>query len=186
MNDSDLVDGLPGDLIPLPTAPYDERPVSLPLDVEECRTAIWIVRGNISKAAELLKTSSARLRRFIEGSPYLSAELKEAKDRLVDIAEDVVYEALTDGDDPGRKDSMARFVLGSQGRSRGWGTGAGPSVNIKNSHGGVIRVAWADGTSFGEPAASHQDLPAGSSNSGEREAPPERSPAVTIDMEKVA
>src|SRR6476619_5108550 len=108
----------PSDLIPLPTTPYSERPVSLPLDMEECRTALWLVRGNITEAAKLLKTTPLRLRQFVQKSPYLSAEMQEAKDQLVDIAEDVVYEALTDEDDKSRKDTMARFVLGSQGKPR--------------------------------------------------------------------
>ena len=138
---------IPNDLVPLPTMPYDERPAELPLNVEECRTAIWRVRGNISKAAELLKVPSARLRRFISNSPYLSSEQKEAQEILKDIAEDVVYEALTDEEDKGRKDAMARFVLQGIGKDRGYGSGQ-PSVKIDNSKGGTVIVGWADGTVF--------------------------------------
>jgi hypothetical protein len=140
----------PQDLIPLPTAPYPERPVSEPLVPEECRTAIWLVRGNITEAAKLLKVTSLRLRQFVNKSPYLLSEMQEAKDQLTDIAETVVYEALTDEDDKGRKDTMARFVLGSQGRNRGWGHSSSAGVNIKNSGGGTIVVQWADGTVFGD------------------------------------
>lgn len=138
---------LPNDLIPLPTMPYDERPDSLPLQVEECRTALWRVRGNASKAAELLKVSSSRLRRFINNSPYLLSEQKEAQEILKDIAEDVVYEALTDEDDKGRKDAMARFVLQGIGKDRGYGSGQ-PKVEINNGKGGTVIVGWADGTMF--------------------------------------
>lgn len=179
-------DGLPGDLVPLPTAPYAERPISLPLDIEECRTAIWMCRGNITKAAELLKVTSNRLRVFVNKSVYLSAEAKEANERLVDIAEDVVYEALTDTEDKGRKDQMARFVLSSQGRPRGWGSGAGTSVNIKNSKGGVIRVAWADGTQLGAPSGDVRTSAEGAPvASGDQGSAPFRSPDV-IDLEEVA
>lgn len=139
---------IPDDLVPLPTAPYPERPISLPLDVEECRTAIWRCRGNITQAAELLKVTSLRLRDFVNKSAYLSAEMREANDRLVDIAQDIVFEALTDEEDKSRKDTMARFVLTNQGRRSGWGSGAG--VTVKNSAGGTIIVQWADGTSFGD------------------------------------
>ena len=140
----------PQDLIPLPTAPYPERPVSEPLVPEECRTAIWLVRGNITEAAKLLKVTSLRLRQFVNKSPYLLSEMQEAKDQLTDIAETVVYEALTDEDDKGRKDTMSRYVLSSIGRNRGWGTSQGNSVNIKNNQGGTIVVKWADGTVFGD------------------------------------
>lgn len=140
---------LPNDLIPLPTMPYNERPVELPLDVQECRTALWRTRGNITKAAELLKISSGRFRRFVEKSPFLSAEARESNNRLVDIAKDIVYEALTDDEDKGRQDTMARFVLTGQGKNDGWGSGG--SVTVNNSKGGTIVVGWADGSTFGTP-----------------------------------
>jgi len=130
--------------------PYDERPSELPLDVEECRTAIWMTAGNISEAAKLLKVTSIRLRNFVKKSPYLSAEIQEAADRLVDIAEKNVLDALTDEQDPSRRDTMSRFVLGNIGKSRGWGSGGPASVNVRNSAGGTIIVQWADGSQFNE------------------------------------
>lgn len=141
-------DNIPNDLVALPTMPYSERPPELPLDIEECRTAIWMAAGNVTEAAKLLKTTSIRLRAFIKKSPYLSAEMQEAADRLVDIAESNVLNALTDELDPSRRDTMSRFVLTNIGKHRGWGTGA-PNINVKNSAGGTIVVQWADGTSFG-------------------------------------
>jgi len=143
------MNSLPVDLVPLPTAPYSERPLSMPLEIEECRTAIWIARGNITEAAKILKTTSLRLRTFVNKSPYLSAELQESLDQIVDVAEACVYDALTDEDDPGRRDTMARFVLGSQGKRRGWGSATAPGVNIKNTGTGSIIVQWADGSTFG-------------------------------------
>ena len=142
-------DRIPGDLVALPTMPYNERPAELPLDVEECRTAIWMASGNISEAAKLLKTTSIRLRTFVKKSPYLSAEVQESADRLVDIAESNVYDALTDELDPSRRDTMSRYVLSNIGKNRGWGTSGGGNVSIKNSAGGTIVVQWADGTQLG-------------------------------------
>jgi len=132
--------------------PYAERPLELPLDVEEVRTAIWMASGNISEAAKVLKVTSIRLRNFVKKSPYLSAEMQEAADRLVDIAEANVAEALGDPLDPSRRDTMSRFVLTNIGKHRGWGTGS-PNVTVKNSAGGTIVVQWADGTSFGQSDA---------------------------------
>ena len=140
---------LPSDLIPLPTSPWHERPLEVPLDIEECRTAIWRAGGNITEASKLLKITSLRLRAFIRNSPYLSAEMQEAKDQIVDIAESVVVDALTDDEDKSRRDTMARFVLGSQGKSRGWGSGQAGNLNIKNT-GGTVIVKWQDGSTFGE------------------------------------
>jgi len=140
---------VPDDLVPLPTAPYNERPLELPLDVEETRTALWMVQGNVTEAAKLLKITSIRLRNFVKKSPYLTAEMAEAADRMVDIAESNVLDALTDSEDPSRRDTMSRFVLTNIGKARGWGTGTGGGLNIKNN-GGTIVVQWADGTAIGQ------------------------------------
>ena len=139
---------IPDNLRPLPTMPYDERPVELPLDAEECRTAIWRCEGNISQAAQLLKVTSVRLRSFVNKSAYLMREAQEAREMLADTAEMVVREALTDEEDKSRRDQMARFVLGSSfAKQRGWGSGNIPSLNVNNK-GGTIVVRWQDGTRF--------------------------------------
>ena len=124
--------------------PYNERPASLPLDVQECRTAIWRTRGNVSSAAELLKVDSGRLRKFIHGSAYLSQEVAEATERLKDRAVEVVAEALDDEEDKARRDQMARFVLTNLGRDRGYGQAAKQGgVNLKLPQGN-FRITWED------------------------------------------
>jgi hypothetical protein len=143
-------DSIPSDLVALPTMPYSERPSELPLDTEECRTAVWMAAGNVTEAAKLLKCTSVRLRAFIKKSPYLTAEMQEAADRLVDIAESNVRDALTDEQDPSRRDTMSRFVLTNIGKHRGWGTATGAGISVKNSVGGTIVVQWADGSQFGD------------------------------------
>lgn len=126
--------------------PYDERPVALPLDVEECRTALWLCRGNISEAAKRLKITPSRLRTYVKNSPRLSAEVEEARQQLVDIAEDVAYDALTDEADPGRRDQMARFVMSNLGKDRGYGSGnSGVTLNLPK---GRVNIQWADGSSL--------------------------------------
>lgn len=134
----------PSDLIPLPTQPWAVRPVSIPLDREEVRTALWMAEGNVSEAATILKVSSLRLRTFIRGSEYLQRELNEFKERLSDRAEQVVGEALND---PERCDPMARFILNSIAKDRGWGTASKAGVNI-NTAGGSVLISWADGSTF--------------------------------------
>lgn len=138
---------LPQDLVPLPTMPYEERPSELPLDIEECRTALWLNRGNISNAAAMLKVAPARLRKFVANSPRLSEETKEAQQQLVDIAEDNVYDALVDPEDKARRDTMSRFVIQQLGGDRGYGNKAGPGVNI-NLPKGKVSIQWQDGSSL--------------------------------------
>jgi len=143
-------DNIPNDLVALPTMPYSERPSELPLDPEECRTAIWMASGNITEASKLLKISSIRLRAFVKKSPYLTAEMQEAADRLVDLAEANVLDALRDEQDPSRRDTMSRFVLTNIGKAKGWGAGNSNNLSVKNSTGGTIIVQWADGTQLGD------------------------------------
>lgn len=142
--------GVPADLIPLPTMPYDERPASLPLDVQECRTAIWRTRGNVTNASILLKVDSGRLRKFIHGSSYLSQEVAEAAERLKDRAVEVVAEALDDEEDKSRRDQMARFVLTNLARDRGYGQAAKQGgVNLKLPQGN-FKITWDDGSGFND------------------------------------
>lgn len=132
--------------------PYEQRPASLPLVVEECRTAIWLERGNITKAAERLKVSSSRLRNFVKNSPRLQEEVNEAREQLKDIAEDIVYEALTDGADASRRDKAAFFVLTHLGGDRGFGSSkSGAGVNLNLPKGGSIRIQWEDGATLSGP-----------------------------------
>lgn len=138
---------IPTDLIPLPTMPYDQRPVGQPLDVEECRTAIWLCRGNVSKAAERIKVPASRLRNFIKGSPRLTEEVQEAREQLVDLSEDIAYEALVDTEDSGRRDQMARFIMSNIGKDRGYGTGGGGNINLSLPK-GPISISWADGSTL--------------------------------------
>jgi hypothetical protein len=129
---------LPNDLSPLPTVPWEERPDHVPLDQEEVRTALWLNDGNVSTAANQLKVTSRRLRAFIGSSPYLLGEAQEAREQLVDRAEDIVREALES--EPTRADPMARYVLSSLGRTRGFGTQSNPSLKVDSS--GPILIQW--------------------------------------------
>lgn len=147
----------PQDLQPIPTQPWNERPDSLPLQVEEVRTALWLESGSIPKAAIRLKVTSNRLRRYINSSPRLLAEQNEAREQLADRAEEVVKEALFDEIDASRRDSMARYVLSSIGRTRGFGQGPGKQINI-NSEGGNILIQWADGSTLTAPENDDSDV----------------------------
>lgn len=138
---------VPDNLVPLPTQPWEVRPDAIPVAVEEARTAIWRTQGNIAEAAAILKVAPSRLRAMVKRSEYLLREVEEAREQIVDLAEGVVRDALSD---PDRADAMARFVLQTQGKVRGWGNAVGGnSVNIKAT--GGITFQWADGTLTAQP-----------------------------------
>ena len=55
----------PDEFLPLPYFGWLERPLSLPLDIEECATAIYLENGDLDAAAARLKVSRARLDRVV-------------------------------------------------------------------------------------------------------------------------
>lgn len=128
--------------------PWDVRPDNLALTVEEVRTALWCNEGNITRAAAMLKVDSNRLRRYIANSPRLSAEKEEARNQMVDRAEEVIIEALHDNEDVTRRDSMAKFVAVNLGKDRGYGSKGLGGVTINNAKGGTIQVSWGDGSTI--------------------------------------
>lgn len=136
-----MTTGIPTDLVPLATSPWEVRPADLPLDIEECRTALWETQGNITKAAELLKVSPGRLRTFVKNSEYLTREALEAEEVIKDIAEGNIVEALSDPADAGRRDTMSRWFLERKGKDRGYSTSGGVNINPSGLKGRVM-VVW--------------------------------------------
>lgn len=118
--------------------PYDERPAELPLDTEECRTALYIHNGNISEAAERLKVSSARLRAFVKASAYLTRESDEFRQRIADRAEAVILEGLYDDRE---KYTMARYVAASLGKQRGYNQNSPTSGKATI---GPMTISWGE------------------------------------------
>jgi len=144
------VHSLPQDLVPLPTMPYDVRPESMPLTIDEARTALWKAKGNITEAAKYLKVDSGRLRRFVKQSVRLSMEADEARQQILDKAETIIVEALEDTEDRQRQDNMAKFALLNLGMTRGYGAKTGKTLNVNNSGSGNVIVTWGDGSTFDE------------------------------------
>jgi hypothetical protein len=63
---------------PLPYYPWDERPSTLPLDADECATAIHLANGDLALASQLLKIPIVRLTRLVKQSPRLQRILDES------------------------------------------------------------------------------------------------------------
>ena len=66
-----MTDPSPDEFVPLPYFPWDTRPESLPLDVDECATAIFLSNGDHDTAAKLLKVDRRQLKAVIRRSPGL-------------------------------------------------------------------------------------------------------------------
>jgi hypothetical protein len=85
-------------------------PTSIHWKSATCVRRSGLCAGDIRKAAERLGVTPSRLRAFVRNSPWVREELHEARERILDRAEQVLHEALF-SDDPKRRDSAARFIL---------------------------------------------------------------------------
>ena len=148
----------PRGLVPLPVYPYERRPDGVPLDIEECRTALWIGRGNVLTAARALKVEPARLRRFIKTSILLREEQIEAKTLLVERAEEIIGEALEDEALDTRIDA-AKFVLERVGKDAGWSKNTG-GVTINGPTGQIV-ISWAGDDATGTAPITIDHAPIG-------------------------
>ena len=66
-----MVEPSPAEFEPLPFYSWLERPFDWPIDPDEAATALYLARGALNRAAELLKVSPARLNRVVRRSPKL-------------------------------------------------------------------------------------------------------------------
>jgi hypothetical protein len=110
---------LPDDLVALPKPTWNSFADNQPLSADEARTLLWLFAGDVGKAARYYKMSPQRLRAFVNNSSRIAAEFHEARERILDRAEEIFHEALF-SDDPKRRDSAARYILtkSQTGRAR--------------------------------------------------------------------
>ena len=77
--------------------------------------ALVSTQGNVSKAAEKLGVNRRTVSRWIAQHPHLRMLVNEQRDRLLDKAEENVFEAVMQGDL-----KMSMFVLRTLGKNRGY------------------------------------------------------------------
>ena len=69
-----------GEFFPLPFYPFEERPHTLPLDVEEAATALFLQKGDVKAAAAKLRVMVSRLEREIRKSLRLQRLVEAMKE----------------------------------------------------------------------------------------------------------
>lgn len=72
--------------------------------------------GIVKDMADACKASRSQMYRWIEKDPTLKEEIEKARDGLVDIAESNLKKNVEAG-----KEKSIIYLLGTQGRKRGWG-----------------------------------------------------------------
>ena len=96
------------------------------------------VRTTICK---LLDCSQTQLRNYLEEHPELKQVMLDAREQILDLAESVIRENLTQTENPELRQKAAEFTLKTIGRNRGWAIGDYPAMQVNVSKtGDDVRV----------------------------------------------
>lgn len=85
------------------------------LDDEKLVKLIKVKRGNLSAVARSLKVSRQTVYNHIKANPTVEAAAAEARETMLDDAEDVLYKKVREG-----STAELIFFLKTQGKSRGY------------------------------------------------------------------
>ena len=88
------------------------------------------VRTTICK---LLDCSQTQLRNYLEEHPELNQVMLDAREQILDLAESVIRENLTQTENPELRQKAAEFTLKTIGRHRGWAIGDYPAMQVNVS-----------------------------------------------------
>jgi hypothetical protein len=118
---------------------------------EQIIQALIETRGMVTLAAEHLVCDTETIYNYAKRYPSVEAELKKQRERITDIAESKLYEAIDAGE------SWAiQYYLRTQGRVRGYAE----RQDINLHHFIADEVSRLDGLSDDEKAALIQDVEA--------------------------
>ena len=96
------------------------------------------VRTTICK---LLDCSQTQLRNYLEEHQELKQVMLDAREQILDLAESVIRENLTQTENPELRQKAAEFTLKTIGRHRGWAIGDYPAMQVNVSKtGDDVRV----------------------------------------------
>jgi hypothetical protein len=143
------------EFVSLPEYHWDERPVTLPLDTEECATAIHLSHGSLPSAAKLLKVSEIRLKRLVKQSPRLQRVLEESFELALDRAVAIPIDTLFDPNADARRLEWASTKLLQSRLAQGHPLSPAPSsttasnVTINNRE---IVFSWREAPSLTDGA----------------------------------
>ena len=137
----------PGAPVPLEYLPEDLAPIPYGAGIEDTdaiRTALYLNYGNVGLAAKSLGCLPGALARIVEQSAGLKSDRDAARRMIVDQAEQVIVEQLTDAAQTDRRDEAAKFVLTSLGKALGWGQQATSAAGFSMTDGGgrTLQVKW--------------------------------------------
>ena len=88
------------------------------------------VRTTICK---MLDCSQTQLRNYLEEHQELKQVMLDAREQILDLAESVIKQNLTQTENPELRQKAAEFTLKTIGRHRGWAIGDYPAMQVNVS-----------------------------------------------------
>jgi hypothetical protein len=145
-----------GEFLPLPYYGWDRRPTHIPLDVDECATALYLENGVVERAAGRLKCEPLKLVRAINRSPRLQRLHAELVSLLNDKVHQEYLNAFQSEDDRRREWAAAKVANTKQFQSHPLAPNANSaSVSIPSPAAARIIISWDDGPT--QPLIEHSD-----------------------------
>ena len=113
-----------------------ERDVNQPLakrfTKKEIRELICKLFGNTSELCKALDCTRSQLLAYLEKQPDLKQDMKDAREAVVDKAEQVMTSLLYSNNEQIQQ-KTAEFLLKTLGRGRGYDVGAAMQVNVSKT-----------------------------------------------------
>jgi hypothetical protein len=144
------------EFLPLPHFPYDERPATTPLEIEECATALYLAQGDTDEAALRLKVHPLRLQRAISRSPRLQRLQAELVALLNNRVLKEYKRAFQEEDARRREWAASKLAQTAQFQSHPLAPNSQSSPQLTLAGPTRIVISWDDGSSDDRPTIDHQ------------------------------
>lgn len=138
---------------PLPWYAWEVRPVSVPLDFDEVKTAFALAHGDPLGASRFLKVSVVRLKRWVRYNPRIINYVRELAEAAIEVGAYESVRALFDAGSDNRRREWAATKLMQSRLAMDHMLSPAPlaSVSTAVSIGEQrLTVRWGDGTKIAE------------------------------------
>jgi hypothetical protein len=134
------------EFLPLPHFLYDERPSTVPLEIEECATALYLNAGDTDEAATRLKVHPLRLQRVIDRSPRLQRLHRELAALMNNRVLKEYRRAFDAEDDRRREWASSKLAATAQFQSHPLAPVSQSSPQLTLAGPTRIIISWDDGS----------------------------------------
>lgn len=106
------------------------EPIEKRYTEEEVNAIVEKCQGVRTTMCKVIDCTQRQLHYYLEKHPEVKKSMLIARDKIIDMAEKVIRENLTQTEDPELRQRAAEFTLKSLGRLRGWNPCNAPVMEI--------------------------------------------------------